>query len=282
MPALSGRSGPPPRSALALGCSSSGYNLFALGPSGVGKHQLVDDFLRDHAADRPTPDDWVYLHNFADERQPHALRLPAGRGRRFKQEMTGLVEALRQVIPAAFESDDYHAQQQVVSEELQHHQEEALEALQAKARERNIALLRTPAGLAFAPLKEGEVLAPQEFETLPKEEQSRVQEDVEALQKELQRILSQVPQISRQRHERLKALNREVANYAIRPLIDELRAHYQDQAGVLAYLDALQSDVTDHADAFLGGEEQGAPTTMADGGRRSGNRPAICAATRST
>ena len=186
-----------------IGIQRAGYNLFALGPSGVGKHQLVLEYLKAHAAARPTPDDWVYLHNFNAERQPRALRLPAGRGRQFHKEMSELVEALRQVIPAAFESDDYHEQQQVVSEALQHQQEEALEALQASARERNIALLRTPAGLAFAPLRDGEVMAPQEFDELPEEEQTGVQQAVEELQKELQRILSQVPQLSRQRHEQL-------------------------------------------------------------------------------
>jgi lon-related putative ATP-dependent protease len=252
-----------------IGIRQAGFNLFAVGPGGVGKHQLVEEYLQTQATARPTPDDWVYLHNFGAERQPHALRLPAGRGRQFAKDVAELVDALRQVIPSAFESDDYHEQQQAVSEALQQQQEAALEALQSSARERNIALLRTPAGLAFAPLRDGEVMAPQEFETLPTEEQRRVEQDVEELQKELQRILSQVPQLSRQRHERLKALNREVANYAVQPLIAELRQQYQDLPTVLAHLDALQADVAENVDAFLGGGEQ---NPMAQGGSDGAGR----------
>ena len=49
--------------------------------------------------------------------------------------------------------------------------------LQEQAKQRNLTLLRTPAGLAFAPFKEGNVLPPEEFEKLPEEEQKRVQAD---------------------------------------------------------------------------------------------------------
>ena len=41
-----------------------GYNLFVLGPSGLGKHTLVRGFLAAEARSAPAPSDWCYVHNF--------------------------------------------------------------------------------------------------------------------------------------------------------------------------------------------------------------------------
>lgn len=40
-----------------------GYNLFALGPAGGGKHSIVRKFLERQAAGEPAPIDWCYVHN---------------------------------------------------------------------------------------------------------------------------------------------------------------------------------------------------------------------------
>ena len=51
--------------------------------------------------------------------------------------------------------------------------------------------MRTPEGLAFAPLKEGAVLQPEEFEKLPLEEQKTITGAVELMQDALQKVLAQ-------------------------------------------------------------------------------------------
>ena len=63
----------------AIGIRRYGYNLFALGTSGMGKHGFVRAFLERRAASEKAPSDWAYVHNFADPRRPRALRLPPGR-----------------------------------------------------------------------------------------------------------------------------------------------------------------------------------------------------------
>ena len=48
-----------------IGIRREGYNLFALGPSGTGKHTLVRGFIAEQAAREATPKDWCYINNFA-------------------------------------------------------------------------------------------------------------------------------------------------------------------------------------------------------------------------
>src|SRR5512145_42760 len=62
------------------GIRHDGYNLFVLGPSGLGKRSMVRKFLATKVVNENEPDDWCYLNNFAMPHKPQALRLPPGRG----------------------------------------------------------------------------------------------------------------------------------------------------------------------------------------------------------
>ena len=99
----------------AIGIRRYGYNLYALGTSGMGKHGFVRAFLERRAAGEPAPPDWCYVHNFADPRRPRALRLPRGARRRSSpRTWRRLVDELRAAIPAVFESEDYRTRKKLV------------------------------------------------------------------------------------------------------------------------------------------------------------------------
>src|SRR5690606_24574044 len=170
--------------ALELGITiqRQGYNIFALGPSGTGKHALVRRFVEERAAGEAPPNDWCYVNNFQQPYIPHALRLPPGTGRELQQDMERLVEELRTGLSSAFESEEYQTRRRVLEAEFNERQQESLKGLQEQAREKSLTLLRTPAGLAFAPLRDGEVIPPEEFQKLPEEERERMQKEVEVLQ----------------------------------------------------------------------------------------------------
>ncbi|WP_456427009.1 Lon protease family protein [Rhodocaloribacter sp.] len=237
-----------------IGMRHDGYNIFAVGPAGLGRRALVRHFLEREAERRTPPSDWCYVNNFDEARRPRALPMPAGRGSAFRDDMARLIDEARAALEAAFESEDYQMRRQATEEEAREEEEKALKELQERARKRRIALLRAPAGFAFAPMKEGkdgEVLSPQEFQELPEEERKRIQEIIEQFQEELIRILRKAPRRMRELRERLRALNREVARYAVSESIDALRERYADLEAVRAYLDAVEKDIIDHVDAFL-------------------------------
>ncbi|MBT8147307.1 MAG: AAA family ATPase, partial [Gammaproteobacteria bacterium] len=77
---------------LGIEVNKSGFNLFALGPAGLGKQSAIVQYLTKRAESQPTPDDWCYVNNFLNRQKPHALRLPAGRGNELCQDMRKLVD----------------------------------------------------------------------------------------------------------------------------------------------------------------------------------------------
>lgn len=234
-----------------IGIQQKGYNLFALGPHGLGKEEVITQFIEERAAELPTPQDWCYVHNFEQSYKPRALQLPVGRGVELRDDMEQLLEELQAVLPAAFESEEYHAQRQAIEEELKERQESSFEELKERAEERQIALVQTPSGLAFAPMQEGEVINPKEFLSLPEEEQKRVQGEIEDLQEELQRIMRQMPQWQKETRERIKELKKEVAAFTIAPLFEDLKKKYEDLADVSDYLEDVQEHAIENVDNFL-------------------------------
>jgi hypothetical protein len=228
-----------------------GYNLFSLGPSGTGKFKGVRDFLKQKAATEPIPADWCYVNNFDDPQKPRALRLPPGQGMGLRQDVEKLVEELRSSIPAAFESEDYRTRKQVIDEEVKEHHGKAFDELRRQSQGKGIALMRTPGGLVFAPTQKGEVMSPEDFQKLPDVERERIEKDITALQQQLQASLRQAPQWERDGREKLKALNREVAIFAVGHLIDELRKKYTAIPPVVEFLNAVQQDVIENVEAFL-------------------------------
>jgi lon-related putative ATP-dependent protease len=232
-----------------------GYNIFALGPTGTGKRSMLIRLFERQAKNEPTPPDWCYVYNFKEKHKPRAISFQAGKGDVFRKDMEQLVEELRTALSAAFESDEYRTRRQVLEQEFQEQQEKSLEELQQKAREQNLSLLRTPAGLVFAPMKEGEVLSPEEFQSLPDEERKNLESNISELQGELQNLLHKVPAIQREIKARLKKLNKETTNYAVGDLINEIRQKYEDNEEVSTYLQEVEDDVVDNANEFLSDED---------------------------
>lgn len=232
-----------------------GYNLFVLGPPGIGKHSLVRQFLEQEVGAKPTPADWCYVNNFEQPYKPHALRLPPGQGQTLRQDMNQLVEELRTVIPAVFDSEDYRTRKQGLEEEFKEREEKAFAELKRRATEHGFALMKTPVGLAFAPVQDGHVLTPEQFDKLSAAEQERITTKLAELQEQLQTTIQQGPRWEREFRERLKALNREVILLAVGHLVDELREKYVELPEVANYLDAVQQDIVENTDDFRPAEE---------------------------
>lgn len=220
-----------------------GYHVFVLGPAGSGRYSLVARELKARAETESPPDDWCYVNNFEAPHKPQAIRLPTGRGEQFQRDMRQFVEELRSVIPAAFESEEYHSRIEAMNEDFKRRQEEAVEELSKAAREKGIALIQTPTGFALAPMKGDEVITPDEFEALPDEEKQRFQEEIKKLDEQLHKVVHHFPGWRREHHAKIRDFNRETIGLVVGHLIEELSARYKDIPEVVAYLEATQADL---------------------------------------
>ncbi len=246
--------------AFGIGITREGYNLYAMGPEGIGRRTIVRAFLEREAPRRDVPSDWCYVFNFETAHRPRAIALPPGRASKFQADMAHLVEDLRTAIPAVFESDEYRNRRQEIESQLGEQQESAIGTVGEHAKAQGIALLRTPGGFGFAPIKGDGVMGSKEFAKLPEEEQRRMERAIAELQKELERAIHEMPKWRREAQRRLRELNREVIRNVVATLIEELKTAYADIEPVVQYLTAVQNDVLDHAEAFQQAKDGETPT----------------------
>ncbi len=238
-----------------IGIRHEGYNLYVMGPPGIGKHTMVGQYLQQTAASQPQASDWCYVNNFEQPHKPIALELPHGLGMQFSQDMQQFIEELSIALPATFEGEDYREHIQALEVELKEKQEQAFGVLAERAKQQSVKLFRTPSGFALAPMQGEEVIDPDEFAALPKAEQQRLEKVIGELQDLLQEIIQQIPQWRKETREKVKTLNRDMTMNAVGHLIEDLKKRYATLPEVLRYLDSVQQDIIDNVKDFLAQDE---------------------------
>ncbi len=220
-----------------------GFNLFVLGEPGSGRHAAVRRLLEAKAAGEPAPSDWCYVNNYSDANKPRLLRLPPGRGGQLRHDMQQFVAELAKAIGAAFESEEYRVRIEAIQEEFKQREESALRALGQESGEQGVALLRTPHGFVFAPMKGEEAMGPDEFEKLSDAEKGRIGKLIEEYGERLHRLMHQFPQWRREMQGRIKEASRETMGLAVGHLVEELKERHSDLLNVLEFLDEVMRDV---------------------------------------
>ena len=237
-----------------------GFNVYTAGAQGTGRMRAVRSFLDELAKAKPRASDWAYVHNFQNQYEPNAIALPAGRGPRFREDMKRFVEEARRALPRAFESEEYAKRRDETLQSLQGNRTDLIARINQKAQEAGFVIQMSPIGLLTIPVINGQPVPEEEFINLPDELRAEVQRRREALNAELRSTLRQVQDIERQGAEAVKDVNHDIALYAIGNLVAELKEKYADVAEVPEYIDAVQNDILENLQAFLGVPEQpGAP-----------------------
>jgi lon-related putative ATP-dependent protease len=240
-----------------MNISHPGYNIFVLGPTGAGKKEIIQEFFQEKAKSDPTPPDWIYVNDFDNPDEPEAIRMPPGMGVQYQKDVNEFTEEMRTALSAAFESEEYQNRRQAIFESFKEKQSELFNNLQEKANKQDLTMIKTPSGVAFAPTDEDGTLSAEEVNQLSEEKRDEIKKNIKDLQEELQKILQQVPTWQREAKEEIKALNKEMANFAIGGLINELLEKYKEYDEIVEHIKQIQDQVVENADELLpsnGGE----------------------------
>jgi hypothetical protein len=238
--------------AFGAGMKGPGYNILVTGNGGSGFAATVRSELQSIARTADKPADWVYVSSFDATGGFRALKLPAGTAKAFADGMAQVIDRLADALPAAFAADDYELKRRTIEEEFRFSREDALETLRREAEAQNIALLRTPSGIAVAPILEGKVVKTDVFNSVPESLRREVETKIAALESEIESLLAERPGAEKARRERLLALNEQVAGRQVRAALDELKIQFGDTSGVESFIKAAGRDLVRNAALFLG------------------------------
>ncbi|MFX0096529.1 MAG: Lon protease family protein [Candidatus Hodarchaeota archaeon] len=236
-----------------------GFNIYMAGEPGTGRMTVVKDFLDEIAKRKDVPDDWCYVNNFRNSYEPKAIRLPAGKGKEFKKDMSNLIDDIRRLLPEAFRSDDYNAKREATVKAVEQERQALITQVNRKVQEEGFVLRSSPIGLLMVPTIEGKPLSEEEFLALSPERKEEIEEKREKLDTELRAVLGQIRELGKKIGEELKKVNHEVALYVIGPLIADLQEKYKGLSGCLNYLEDVKNDILENILQFVREPEARAP-----------------------
>lgn len=226
------------------------FNLYVMGSSGLGRHELVDDALREHAENASRPVDWCYVFNFQNPNVPLVLQAPPGIGRSLRADMQLLVEDLLTVIPAAFQGEDYKQRYQEIIEQIKSLENSEAEVLEEMAERDHIVLMHGPSGFTLTPEKNGKKLTSEEFDALPEEEQEKFHQSLTALKQRVKEAMEKAPEWQHELQNRIRQLDRETMSLSVSQYLKRLEEKYNQYKQILKFLSELKADIIENLDWF--------------------------------
>ncbi len=241
-----------------LNMKSPGYNIFVTGIEGTGKSTIVRDIVHQHARTLPTPDDWCMVNNFKDEYRPKAISLPHGRAIEFSKKMNKMIEDLKKEMPQAFESESYQEKKSAIQNKYSKKQQKIMQQLERSAKEKQMQINKTKAGLQAVPILDNEPISMKKFRSLPKKEQSVLEGKIGLMQSEIEFAVREINKIDQGLRTEAEKLIDEIALSIVKGHMDTIRNSYKGCPNVMAYLDEVQEDIIENVDDFLSPREESA------------------------
>ncbi len=272
----------------ALDIDASGYHVFAAGENGLGKRTVISRLLQRIAAKAPTPNDWVYVHNFADPRTPLALQLPAGQAELLGRQVNDLWLQVKKRLSQRFRSDYYQSQIEAIKNAAHEKESHAYEALNAEGKQYDLALSfrasdnkavfvhpsQLPIDSSDSPTVDdkndsGATESPSD-ESSASDKKSQHAQDLSHfthknhMQKRFNQLTIALEALEDEANDTIESLHRDIAQRTLQPLFTELRDSFSTHEQILTYLQSLFDDMVTHAAHIVNGDdEEFVPATLA-------------------
>ncbi|MCT9368170.1 AAA family ATPase [Acinetobacter baumannii] len=237
----------------------SGYNIFAVGTAGLGKRTMIKRLLQQHAKTMPTPDDWVYVYNFKQARQPIALRFPAGQGTKFQQTLHQTWQIILKQLERRFSAETYHNRIERIRQETGDEQQQALVELTKEGEELDLKLISRNEKHGFVPvqLKDNQVqeLTQTEIDALNSKQRAEIAANIRYMDKKLERLGLHLGDLEDDARDKVSVLNRDIATQVVMPRMDLILNKYGQVKGLEDYLKQYAQDIIDNVELILEQEE---------------------------
>ena len=241
-----------------LGMKGHGYNIFVTGMSGTGKSTIVKGLLHKLALKDKSPDDWIFVYNFAEPDHPHSFSLPTGKGCVFEKDMSLFINSLKTDLPKSFSDKAYEDKREHLNEEFNKKRSGALRRLENFAKRRQIVIQNATVGYNTIPIVEGREMTPHEYNALKDSVKKSVDKKIDAVHGKISSSVKEITKHEIRLQEQLDSLDYDVAEFMIDRKINPLTQKYSFSESVIQYLKDVKNDIISNLEDFIPpGEDKG-------------------------
>lgn len=244
---------------LGLNIESPGYNIFVTGLVGTGRKTAVKQLIEKTERINKIPDDKIYVYNFKQADVPKLIRLPAGKGKVFKEKMEKLVNYLIDNMALIFESEEYQRKKKRIIEEYQAKQRELISRFENEVNREGFTMVQVRIGQfvkpEIVPVINSQATSFQDLSVLveknefPKEKFEELKKKSIELSERFEEIFEELRGIEKKVAERLKLLDNETIAPVIEHEIAEIRESVKNEQ-VDKYLDEVKNHILNNLDKF--------------------------------
>ncbi|MDN5417429.1 MAG: AAA family ATPase, partial [Acinetobacter sp.] len=233
----------------------SGYNIFAVGTAGLGKRTMIKRLLQQHAKTMQTPDDWVYVYNFKNARQPIALRFQAGQGSKFQALIHQAWQTILKQLERRFSAETYHNRIERIRQITGNEQQLALVELTKEGEDLDLKLINRNDEHIFVPIhvKDDKVLemSQEDINALDSKQRAEINSNMRYMDKKLERLGLQLGDLEDDARDQVSELNRDIAKQVVIPRIDLILSKFKTVHGLDQYLKHFAADIIENVETIL-------------------------------
>ena len=226
-----------------LGIKDHEYNIFVAGPPRSRKTEIIEDYVRELAAQEPCPPDYLYVHNFKNPERPQSMVLPSGQGRTLKTDMEELISNLKVHVPEVFEGEEYANRREALVRQFTQSRNTILQELDTKANQEGFVLNISQTGLMLFPGKEGKPMSEEDLKALGEEERESLRQRSNTLHEEMNEAIHKIRRMEKEFQEAEKKMDQDMALYAVGQYIEDLVEKYREHPPVVEYLREVEADI---------------------------------------
>ena len=237
----------------------SGYNIFAVGTAGLGKRTMIRRLLQQHAKTMQTPNDWVYVNNFQQSRQPIALKLPSGQAGKFQTLLHQTWQTILKQLERKFTAETYHNRIELIRQQTGDEQHQALIELTKEGEDLDLKLVTKNDEHCFVPvhIKDNKIqeMTKEDINALDSKSRAEISSNMRYMDKKLERLGLHLGDLEDDARDQVQLLNREIAKQVVLPRVELLFNKFSEIHGLEEYLKAYAEDIIHNVEIVLEQEE---------------------------
>ncbi|MCL2500147.1 MAG: AAA family ATPase [Defluviitaleaceae bacterium] len=239
-----------------LQMKAHGYHIYVCGQAGTGRTTFAQEYARQKALTEPTPPDLCYVYNFTNPKCPKLLRLPAGTGRRLKDELNDLMGRLAAELPKTFTGKEHEQKKNEIVRILHNRRDELIKIMTEEAHRQNFGVKNTNSGIYFMPIIEGEVISEEQFDALTQEQRDGISVNSEAIQKRAAEVMRQIKEHEKTTKKDVEELEYALGLFTVGRYMNDIIETFADEPSLLTYLKAVKEDILENLAEFVSDENE--------------------------
>ncbi len=178
------------------------------------------------------------------------MDLEPSKGKQFKNDIEGIIEKLKKVIPETFKGVEYEVRKNEIMKLFQQRNQEIMKELNGKAKEYGFYFTATEKGLMTTPLKDGVPMSQDEYENLSSEEIENIMKKSNDLNVNTIDIIDKFRTLEEEFRKKLKKLDQNTCYDIVNFDINKIHNKYSKIKSVTRYINDLEKDIIDNIDRF--------------------------------